>query len=162
MTSTAERQCRDCGEVKALDDFRLTTTKSRSGEKSWTYRRPECVRCHKAANAARFQSRKHLWQPARDRWYLRNFEKTDFHHAQTRARKAGATAFLSFEEWLVLRANKNCHWCECELHPSFRNVDHVQPLAFGGQHTAENVVMSCANCNQRREWERKATRRNTI
>lgn len=63
---------------------------------------------------------------------------------------------MTIEEWQEVRAATSCHWCALPLHPSFTNIDHIRPLAFGGQHTKENVVMACANCNMRREWERKS------
>src|SRR5262249_37448625 len=115
----------------------------------------ECADCHKKVRANRFQARKHLYDPARKRWYVENLDRVDFSRARTRARKAGATEFMSFEEWTTFRASTQCHWCGLDLHISFRTIDHVRPLVYGGQHTVDNVVASCWNCNMRREWERK-------
>ena len=79
----------------------------------------------------------------------------DFWRAKARAKKKGATQFMSVEEWESIKASHSCHWCGMGLHLSFTHTDHVIPLCEGGQNTVENVVMSCANCNLKREWERK-------
>jgi 5-methylcytosine-specific restriction endonuclease McrA len=144
-----ERACRVCGQTKPLDDF----PQHQGG------RRRECDACHRQKRSIRFQKNKHKYAPARLAWYMSNLERNDFRHAERRARKSGATEFMSFEEWLALRATTDCHWCGITLHPGFRQIDHIRPLCFGGQHDATNVVMACANCNMRREWERKAIRR---
>jgi hypothetical protein len=105
--------------------------------------------------AERFQQNKEKWGPTRERWYRSNRLRGSFTSARTRARRAGATQFMSLEQWTELRKQTHCHWCSCELKRPFTNVDHIRPLAWGGQHTAENVVLACANCNMEREWHRK-------
>lgn len=141
--------CRDCGVEKPLGDFHANRTAR------WAGRRPECKRCHAIASAERFQRRKAAWRETRARWYGNNLLKADFARSRTRARRAGATEFMSIEEWADLRTQPLCHWCYCVLKRSFTNVDHVLPLAEGGQHTRKNVVLACANCNTDREWQRK-------
>jgi hypothetical protein len=140
-----DRLCNACHQIKPLDDF------PRRGD----YRRHECIRCRAVRQAAQFQKNKEQWRPTRTAWYVANLAKSDFTRQRSRARKAGATEFMSEAEWADIRSRTLCHWCGIALHPSFTNIDHVRPLAWGGQHTFFNVVPACANCNQRREWERK-------
>jgi len=72
-----------------------------------------------------------------------------------RAKKAGAVVTLTHDEWRAINAETECHWCGLALHESFRNIDHLVPLVEGGEHSKSNLVSACANCNMRREWERK-------
>ena len=159
MSVAGLKVCRTCKVEKPVDDFPMTTTPSRSGLRSWTYPRPDCATCTKGIKAERWARRKEAYRPAREKYYHENWDRHDFWRGRTRAKRLGATEFMLPEEWHDLRSITKCHWCDAELHLSFRNVDHIQPLCWGGQHTRENCVMSCANCNQRREWERKSFHR---
>jgi hypothetical protein len=50
-----------------------------------------------------------------------------------------------------------CFYCGCETGPF--EIDHVKPWSSGGQHTFENLVVSCRPCNRSKgaksldEWE---------
>lgn len=44
---------------------------------------------------------------------------------------------------------KVCHWCDKACARSYV-VDHVKPLAKGGEHRAHNLVISCRPCNARK------------
>lgn len=136
--AAGRKVCKRCGQEKALDDFPLVT--NRNASKSWTYPRPECQDCHNALKADRFQRMKDAYRPTRERYYAAHLEQQAWWRSIKRARKAGATRFLSLDEWKALRNVRNCHWCGLELHPSFRHMDHVQPLSQGGQHSADNLV----------------------
>jgi 5-methylcytosine-specific restriction endonuclease McrA len=41
-----------------------------------------------------------------------------------------------------------CHWCKRLTEPGDREVDHIVPLARGGDHMARNLSIVCRNCNQ--------------
>ena len=69
-----------------------------------------------------------------------------------RALKYGNTPadrMLTREQWeAILKASKGrCYWCGKRRKPT---MDHVIPLVKGGEHTAENVVVSCMKCNLRK------------
>lgn len=160
MLTEAERQsqmrvCRECGESKPFSAYRIETTISRDGSKSWMYPRPDCRKCQGKRNTATWRERGHLWKETREKWYVRNLELVSFQRARSRAKRDGATEFMSWEEWQDLRSATTCHWCGMGLHQSYTHIDHVRPLCWGGQHNRDNVVMACANCNLKREWERK-------
>lgn len=148
------RRCSKCGERKPLDDFHLHVV-VRKNYPTWRGRRPECKACFAVAAAARFKLRKEAWDPARKRWYANNLDASDFSRARSRAKRCGATEFMSRAEWTAMRSTTVCHWCNCSLHPSFTTVDHIIPLVEGGQHTFANVVQTCWNCNLKRDWIRK-------
>lgn len=153
MTS---RVCSKCGQEKPLDQFYMASNKWRDGPQARERPRGDCKLCNNASGRHRYAERyMNTYRPAARRYYVANLRLNDFWRGRASARRRGATQCMSLEEWETLRSSKSCHWCGLELHVSFTNVDHVVPLAEGGQHTVENVVLSCANCNVRREWERK-------
>jgi 5-methylcytosine-specific restriction endonuclease McrA len=41
-----------------------------------------------------------------------------------------------------------CHWCKRLTPSDDRAVDHIVPLARGGNHTAKNLCICCWSCNQ--------------
>src|SRR3972149_3127050 len=99
MLTTGQKVCRKCGSEKPLDDFAFTTTPSRDGAKSWTYPRPEGRESKSQLPAARFQRNKERYRSARGCYYTGNLDRYDFWRSRTRARRLGATQFMSFEEW---------------------------------------------------------------
>ena len=43
-----------------------------------------------------------------------------------------------------------CHWCIGAFKPEKCHADHIMPLARGGAHSRDNMVVACAKCNQRK------------
>lgn len=133
--------CIKCNEEKPVTEFYSSLT--------------SCKLCHNKASKAWFLANKERDQASKREYYEENIKKFDFWRAKTRAKRLGASSFMSIEEWEIIRSALHCHWCKLELHISFTQVDHIVALCEGGQHTAENVVVACANCNIRREYERR-------
>ena len=61
--------------------------------------------------------------------------------------------FLTVAQWdeILIQYDYRCAYCGCkwgygpgEKHPT---KDYVIPLAMGGKHTKENIVLACASCN---------------
>lgn len=50
-------------------------------------------------------------------------------------------------EQLKCQSNK-CAWCENPLTSATTEVDHIKPIFHGGISTAENMVLSCHDCNK--------------
>lgn len=70
---------------------------------------------------------------------------------QRRARKQGAEHALTVEQWESIcerhadaRGNVCCAYCSTSCEPT---MDHVVPLARGGNHCESNVVPACKPCN---------------
>lgn len=57
-------------------------------------------------------------------------------------------SWRDLRDWKAAQA-KTCHWCGVDC-PHGYVVDHVQPLAKGGKHEADNLVISCRPCNARK------------
>ena len=45
-----------------------------------------------------------------------------------------------------------CHWCRCMIRFAWATVDHVRPRSEGGADDLTNVVVSCSDCNQLRDY----------
>lgn len=50
----------------------------------------------------------------------------------------------------MLRKSNRCHWCNVELDLETSTLDHEIPLARGGLDNANNWVLACYDCNDRR------------
>lgn len=137
-------RCRTC--QSEIDRKKWAKSKAR-GDQSYESR--------KAGRRAYYRSNKARHREVMVAHYLGNYEHYTFYKGKACAKKRGATQFLTFAEWKLLRSRTECHWCAMPLHQSFTNVDHIVPLCEGGQHTLDNLALSCANCNLRREWLRK-------
>lgn len=147
--------CRVCKEGKPESEFYQVTNKGYSKTRTWTYYRRDCKGCNNAAARARHVKNRDRDLATMSKHYRANTPRYDYWRVKACAKKRGATQFCTEEEWAELRKGNTCSWCGGGLHPSFTHVDHVIPLCEGGQHTRNNLVLSCANCNMRREWERK-------
>ncbi len=62
--------------------------------------------------------------------------------------------------WKRCCAKGVCHYCGRSTRPAELTMDHIVPLARGGNTTKGNVVPACKTCNNRKkhllpmEWER--------
>lgn len=50
----------------------------------------------------------------------------------------------------MLEKSGQCHWCGCELTLDASTLDHKIPLKRGGLDNANNWVLACQPCNDRR------------
>lgn len=81
--------------------------------------------------------------------------------ARRRARKLKSDGYHTRADVMkaYLEQGGKCHWCGAELNKKY-HVDHIIPLARGGDNWPENICCSCATCNQSKgdklpsEWER--------
>lgn len=77
------------------------------------------------------------------------------HIAKRRAREINATIgdpkeIVAWEkQWRVLPVN-TCEWCRMEFPTEMCVTEHAEPLAKGGAHNLNNLVISCAPCNRRK------------
>lgn len=64
------------------------------------------------------------------------------------ARERGASVFVEFtKEDIVRRDGLICYLCGKVLKITKVTLDHILPLARGGQHKPENVKIACKSCN---------------
>lgn len=53
--------------------------------------------------------------------------------------------------YIIDRDNRRCHLCGKRVPPGVvLHIDHIVPLAAGGEHSRANGAVSCAPCNFRK------------
>lgn len=171
---TLRRECKACRSEYAADYYAKNreSVKAKSA-KRWEEKRPEILAkmaSYYVANADRIKGRVAAYvaanpekrKAASARWYERNREQVILAsaawsklHPETRrvvagrrrARVAGAGGSgLSPKQWrqILEEAGGRCAYCGNE---ATLTMDHVEPIARGGQHDANNVVAACPRCN---------------
>ncbi|MDP2643843.1 MAG: HNH endonuclease [Desulfobacterales bacterium] len=83
-----------------------------------------------------------------------DLEEADMKRERQKARELRAS------QWWKRRLAKGiCYYCGRAFPPGALTMDHVVPIARGGQSTKGNVVTACKDCNSRKkqlfpmEWE---------
>ncbi|MBW7858385.1 MAG: HNH endonuclease [Leptonema sp. (in: Bacteria)] len=54
--------------------------------------------------------------------------------------------------WKRKRSSGLCHYCRRNFKPNQLTMDHLIPLARGGQSIKENLVPCCKQCNARKKY----------
>ena len=73
-----------------------------------------------------------------------------FSQSKARAKAmGGAVGVLPSLSILWERQDGKCAYCDLPLPDRFE-LDHVIPIAMGGSHTEENVVLACKPCNRQK------------
>lgn len=44
-------------------------------------------------------------------------------------------------------SNKKCYWCNTKILDNNYHIDHYIPISKGGEHSNDNLVLSCPKCN---------------
>lgn len=109
---------------------------------------PERVAEHKRryynANVADHRERQRAYDAA-------NPDKRRDRMARYRARKAAAPLVEVIDRGAIIARDKStCHLCGKRVPRSRIHLDHIVPLARGGEHTAANLAVSHGLCNQRK------------
>jgi 5-methylcytosine-specific restriction endonuclease McrA len=64
-------------------------------------------------------------------------------HHWTSSYRSARKRLLKDEE-----ATQRCYYCKCLITPEIRTVDHKIPVARGGEHHDDNLVVACIKCNK--------------
>lgn len=81
-------------------------------------------------------------------YYKNNLEKFRVRgHNRYAIKKSGDVTILTtlFLEDLLYQQNNKCFYCKNELNKY--HIEHLIPLARGGEHKEYNIVLSCPTCN---------------
>jgi 5-methylcytosine-specific restriction endonuclease McrA len=106
---------------------------------------PEATR---AKDRERYQSNRESFAAASRRWKAANPDKLRQYDERRRAQKAGAP--VSAADFRALYAQfPDCYLCGRALDGD-THMDHVVPLARGGEHSATNLRPTHAACNLRK------------
>jgi len=132
----------------------------------------DCARAWREENKARKSATDAAWREAnQDRmrelraiWKAENKERLRVHKQTRRARKRATSGVLSNDvaARLLLLQRGKCSECRATLRGF--HIDHITPLARGGENCDSNVQLLCASCNWRKgandpiEWAAKRGR----
>lgn len=134
-----DKKCTHCGEMKPITMF-SPAKRGRGGVGSYckpcAVARVDRVAVREKTRAYRERHR----ERARAAHRVRMFEYRT-------ARKVTSDGSVTDALLKALYASEECHYCGEQTPREFRTVDHRTPLARGGGHTADNLVMACRTCN---------------
>lgn len=86
------------------------------------------------------------------KWAKKNKEKVNAikknYKAKRRSQERSGVSGKELNEW-VLSQKKTCYWCGIKCANGF-HIDHYEPLAKGGFHELDNLVIACETCNVRK------------
>jgi 5-methylcytosine-specific restriction endonuclease McrA len=114
----------------------------------------ECVTCRRAYHREYMRTRYHADEEFRARsrelnrqYKQRNREQCSARERARKAQKAGA--FVEYVDPLVVleRDDGVCGICSADVDPLSFHVDHVVPIAWGGEHSYENTQPAHPFCN---------------
>lgn len=150
------KTCKKCGEEKGLDCF----ANQKSGKLG---KRSRCRSClssqrneHRANNReSHLKKRRDYYAVSNELAYVNNRNALNPGIAKAacanrKAKSMGLEDRITFTQVHDLFANHGwgCYYCDVQsVDPSVMTLDHVVPLAKGGQNTIQNCVPACAECN---------------
>lgn len=99
---------------------------------------------------------------------VREYNAINYDRASDRSSLRRTTIVKSNERNILYRKlsrrhGQNCYYCKNYLDGDF-HFDHLVPISRGGEHTLDNIVLACMQCNQEkynktieeyRQWKKK-------
>lgn len=87
-----------------------------------------------------------------EKWNHLNPDRRRAHHHNAKIKRRAALKVNGpitdcTDKLQLLNREKFCHWCCVALTEENRSIDHVTPIARGGQHHPDNLVAACMPCN---------------
>lgn len=153
--------CRSCARIKGREGMRrwiaANLERSRQKTRDWRREHPELARRLSRESQQRSRERhpERNKECKRRRW-INNPEKVRAENQQGsqryKARRRGARVVsrIDFEK-IKTRDKMRCHLCRKKVRLKELHFDHVIPLAKGGAHSEENLAVSHAKCNLRKQ-----------
>jgi 5-methylcytosine-specific restriction endonuclease McrA len=118
-------QCRDCHQILPIDKF------SRAGKKNG-YRRPECRKC----------------QHLRSKEINPDYGWTEGTVSAREAHKLAKNDREIYVNKKLSTQNNECVYCDTKITVNNSDLDHVIPLARGGEDIVSNYQVLCGRCNK--------------
>lgn len=142
-----KQRCITCRRVKPLEDF----YRNKAQPTGWSQR---CKQCDVAVTIARQRADPRTYAARLDAWRERNPERAAANSRKgTSARRARIReAFVEQIDSFVVydRDEGICGICQESVPRDHFDVDHVVPLALGGEHSYANVRLTHVSCNRSR------------
>lgn len=82
-------------------------------------------------------------------WHINNPNWVRLKGSRRRAKVRAGTVSPNIIEQLLLSQDNYCNylWCNADLHFTGFHLDHIMPLALGGEHKDSNLQILCPSCN---------------
>ena len=167
------KTCSKCGETKALTEFTKRAENKRDGLRSqckecarivkdkWNAANNELVRAYsakwaaenpekvKAVNANYYAANKDKVRASNTKWYADNKETWRIYAHNRRASKIGTLSAGLAAKLFKLQRGKCACGCKQPLGDDY-HLDHIMPLALGGENTDDNIQLLRPICNQQK------------
>lgn len=128
--------------VRHLPEFKVKRDAYAAATKE---RKREYDKAYRARNEEKLKVVKEAWR-SKNRDVIRMIQFT--YDAKRRAQVKAGDSSRKVREWLKTQ-KKVCHWCRAKCEKDY-HLDHIQPLARGGEHVTTNLCVACPSCNIRK------------
>lgn len=163
------KTCTKCGEAKSFDlfssdkqkrDGKSSHCKTCKGKAAVDYQRrnPDVAyrltKAWRERNREQFNAKNAEWarspkgKESRQAWYEKNKEKVHLYNRARKAMRRGMRKKVTtqrIEDLMQLQKCK-CVACRASLEDGY-HVDHIMPIALGGDSSPENLQLLCPTCN---------------
>lgn len=142
------KRCPKCATSKPLVDFGVCSARAHlDGRQGW------CRVCMRQAARERHDAKRDELLAGMRAYYHKNRaaerERSDIYSAaRSYARKGGADIVELVHAVVLERADGICGVCGEDVDPLHFDVDHVVPLAHGGEHSYANTQPAHPSCNR--------------
>jgi hypothetical protein len=151
VTPTA-KLCPSCSITKTADEFYSDAAKADGLSHA-------CRDCIKDRSSAWHEANKERSEAANRAWQKKNRERYKATKQEGHRRRRARLAKVRVEKidpWAIYaRDGGRCHICEKHVRRDVMSLDHLIPIAHGGEHTVVNVRLAHVSCNVRRNTGRR-------
>ena len=147
-----EKTCSRCRQVKRADAFYADKTKT-------TGLSAECRECRKRSAAAWHKANPERHAASAREWQAKNKERYKATRQEGNRRRRARLKKVRVEKidpWAIYkRDGGKCHICGKHVRRDVMSLDHLIPIADGGEHSVVNVRLAHVSCNVRRGTGRR-------
>ncbi len=141
--------CKECNKKDWKDNYPNIVEKHRAECKKYAKNNQPKI---KAYRKKYYQNDKEFFKEKTKQWQLDNPEKRKASHSRCKANRRAMLSRvkndLTANDIRIQHKEQNgkCHYCKIDVGLDY-HVDHVIPIAKGGENTLSNIVIACPKCN---------------
>lgn len=134
--------------AKCMHDF-MSSEERKEYDRKYADENADAIKARSSAYLERNRARIYAAQRA---WEKKNPEKVKAtkhnYKIKRRAKESSGISTRELSDWACSQA-KVCYWCLTKCENEY-HIDHYVPLAKGGKHEIDNLVIACPTCNMRK------------